>query len=646
MLFRSLWEVPSAPKKNRLLLPAVIAAVVIVGGIAAYWFTHRAPALTQKDSILVTDFVNTTGDAVFDGTLKKALSVDLGQSPFLNVFSDAKVQQALKFMGKAADARVTSEIGREICQREGIRAMITGSIASLGDQYVIQLDAVNASSGDTLAETQAQAAGKDKVLDALGNATSKLRAKLGESLASVQKFNTPLAQATTSSLEALKSFTLGEETFNKGGQLDAVPFYKHATELDPNFALAYARLGTIYNNLGQLDLMEQYQQKAFDLKDRTSERERLYITAHYYNDTSGQIEKGIQAYELYKQTYPNDMIPWNNLAVQYNILGQFDRGLEDAREAIRLAPDVLNGYAQTAEAYLGLNRLDEAKNIIKKAQVRKLDAPYMHATLADIAFVQGDEATWKHEEDLTSATTQGQQTVAFREGALAVSRGQLRQARESFRRASDLAVRLNLQQNAAVNAARLGAIEVLYGEKQAALQDVESAMKISPDFSTKSVAAIALALAGEDSKAETLANEVAKAHPLDTLVQSVAVPSVHAIIAMNHGDAAKAITLLESAQPYDKADTSTLFLRGQAYLKAQRAADAAGEFQKVLALKPLHPLDPFISLAHLGLARANAMQGDKSKARVAYQDFLAIWKDADPDVPLLKEVQAEYAKLQ
>jgi eukaryotic-like serine/threonine-protein kinase len=639
-------EVAATPQKNRLLLPSIIAAVVILGGIAAYWYTHRAPVLSQKDSILVTDFVNTTGDTVFDGTLKKALSVDLGQSPFLNVYSDAKVQQALKFMGKAEDARVTSDIGREICQREGIRAMITGSIASLGSQYVIQLDAVNAATGDTLAETQAQAGSKDKVLDALGDATSKLRSKLGESLASVQKFNTPLAQATTSSLEALKSFTLGEDTFNKGNQLEAVPFYKHATELDPNFALAYGRLGTIYSNLGQEDLKEQYQQKAFDLKDRTSERERLYISAHYYLDTSGQVDKGIQAYELYKQTYPGDMIPWNNLAVLYNQLGQFDKALEDSREAIRLAPDVVNGYSQAVDAYLGLGRIDEAKAVVQASLPHQMSDSFVHGELARIALAQGDEAGWKRENGLGNLTPLRQGNVASDEGMYALSRGQIRKAKESFRRASELARQINLMQFISGDTAVLSAVEALYGQKQAALQDAEAALKISSGFNTQITVAGALALAGEDAKAEALANEVAKARPLDTIVQSLQVPGVRAATALNHGDAAKALSLLESAEPYDNADPGTLYLRGLAFLKEQRAADAAGEFQKVLALKSLDPGRPVISLANFGLARAYAMQGDKAKARVAYQDFLALWKDADPDIPLLKEAQAEYAKLQ
>jgi eukaryotic-like serine/threonine-protein kinase len=636
----------AVPAKHKTwLLAAVIGAVVVIAGAAAFFYLHRAPVLTQKDSILVTDFVNTTGDSVFDGTLKKALSVDLEQSPFLNVYPQAKVQQALKFMGRPADTRITGDVGREICQREAIKAMITGSISSLGSQYVITLDAVNGTTGDTLAETQAQASSKDQVLDALGSATSQLRSKLGESLSSIQKFNTPLAQATTSSLEALKAFTLGEATFNKGEELEAVPLYKHAIELDPNFALAYARLGTIYTNFGQQKLMEQYEQKAFDLKDRASERERLYITAHYYSD-SGQLEKGIQAYELYKQTYPQDMIPWNNLAVAYNQLGQFDKALADVQQAIRLAPDIVNGYSQAAEAYLGLNRPDEAKAVLQEAIKHNLNGAFIHNGLAGIALAQGDEATRKHQDELASATPEGKETATFRDARLAASRGQLRKASELFKDASALSSQLNLKEFVARDMAVQGAIESLFGERQAAVKDAEAAMRLSPTYNVKLVIAAALARAGEDAPAQALADEVAKARPLDTLVQSVGVPAIQAIIQMNHGNAAKAIDLLEAARPYDQADTDLLYLRAQAYLKAQRANDAEQEFRKVRALRDSKPADPLLSLSELGLARAYALQDDKAKARAAYQDFLALWKNADPDLPILKQAQSEYAKLQ
>jgi eukaryotic-like serine/threonine-protein kinase len=639
--------VGAAPaSRKRLILASAIAAAVITAGVVAYYFTHRAPVLTQKDSVLVTDFVNTTGDSVFDGTLKKALSVDLGQSPFLNVFSDAKVQQALKFMGRPGEARITSEVGREICQRNGIKVMISGSIASLGSQYVITLDALNGATGDTLAETQGQASSKDQVLNVLGEAASQLRGKLGESLASIQKFDTPLAQATTSSLEALKSFTLGDETFNKGGQLESVPFYKHAIELDPNFAMAYARLGTIYLNAGQQELMEQNEQKAFDLKDRTSERERLYITAHYYTDNTGEIQKGIQAYELYKQTYPQDMVPWTNLANEYVSLGQFDKALEYGQQSMRLAPDVANPYEVTARAYMGLSRLDEAKAVLQQATQRNLGAWFMHLGLSQIALAQGDEATRKHEDELASAAPDGRAQVIYRDARLADSRGEIQQANQLLKQGKDLSLQIGLKDDAANALASQGIFEALLGDRQKALEDGNAAIALSQNPYMKLSAATALALAGEDKKAQALASEVAKSRPQDTWVQSVAVPQVQAVIETNHGNAAKAVDLLESARPYAPADFGVLFTRAQAYLKANRPSDAEQEFQKVIALKSSSPADPLISLAQLGLARAYALQGSKDQARIAYQNFLALWKNADPDIPTLKQAQAEYAKLQ
>ncbi len=631
--------------KQRWLLSAAIGALVILGGIATYWFTHRAPALTGKDSILVTDFVNTTGDTVFDGTLKKALAVDLGQSPFLNVFPESKVQQTLKLMSKPPDTRVSSEIGREICQRDGIKAMITGSIGNLGNQYVITLDAVNGSTGDTLAETQAQAGSKEQVLNALGDATAKLRGKLGESLGSIQKFDKPLAEATTSSLEALQAFTRGEGLFNKGEALEAANFYKHAVELDPNFALAYARLGTIYLNMNQQDLQEQYMQKAFDLKDRASEHEKHYITAHYYDD-NGQIEKGIEAYELYKQTYPQDMVPWNNLANEYVELGQYDKALEDAKEAMRLAPDVINPYWLTASSYMGMNRLDEAKAVLQAALGRNLKATLVYFQLSQIALLQGDLAEKKKEDALASSTEEGAGRVIFRDARLAASQGKLREANDLFKRGQDLYARINLKDESATQGAFQGAVEALYGKRPQALEHAKAALTFSQGPDAKLLAACALAFAGEDAKAQTLAGEAAKSRPQDTRVLSVAVPTVEAITLVNHTGAAKAIELLDAAKPYDRREAISRYVRASAYLKAGQADNAIQEFQAIVALKDQGAANPFVSLAQVGLARAYALQGDRAKARAAYQDVLAFWQNADPDVPLLKEAKAEYAKLQ
>jgi len=648
--------VAAAPqgKAGRSWILGAIVAVLVVGAAGAYFYLHRKPALTEKDSILVTDFTNTTGDAVFDGTLRKALEVDLEQSPFLNVVPDQKVAQTLKFMGRAADTRVTSEVGREICQREGIRAMLTGSIANLGSQYVVTLDAVNSGSGDTLAEEQAHAPSKEQVLAALDHAASQLRAKLGESLSSIQKFDKPLAEATTSSLEALKSYTLGEAQHDNQEELAAIPFYKRAVELDPNFAAAYAKLGTIYNNLGEAEQAEEYRKKAFELKDRASERERLYITAHYYED-SGQIDKGIQAYEVYKQTYPRDFIASGNLAVTYGQLGQFDKALENAQESLNLKPDGANGYINLAGTYITLNRLDEAKATMNAALARNLGGTLVHETLSAIALLQGDKTAQEKEDALARSSPQGQIDLTFRDWILAMSRGQVRQGRQLLKQGVEMAERQDLKEEAAAALGEQAVVEGEFGNRADAVSTADATLALSHSPYLTLSAAQAFALAGQDSKAQALASEVAKNRPDDTLVQSVAVPNIQAIIELGHGNASKAAQLLEPAVPYDRgAMAGVRYRRGTAYIRTGRAGDAVQEFEGVAKLRNAALsgsggtlLDaPLTTLAGLGMARAYAAEGDQAKARTAYQDFLAAWKDSDPDVPILKEAKAEYAKLQ
>src|ERR1700682_38840 len=424
------------------LIPALIVALVAAGiGLV---FLKRGHALTEKDSILITDFVNTTADPVFDGTLKKALAVDLEQSPYLNVFPDQKIRQTLQFMGRSPNDRITSDIGREICQRDGIKAMLNGSIDSVGGQYVVTLEATNAASGDSLGRQQAQANRKEDVLNALHGAATKLRGQLGESLSTVQKYDMSLSQATTSSLDALKALSLGDAKHNGGDELGAVPNYQRAIEIDPNFAMAYARLGTIYNNLGQTQLSEQNRQKAFELRDRASEREKLYIMSHYYAD-SGQLDKGITTYELYIQTYPRDSIPYNNLAVIYNELGQFDNALQNAKHSVELDPDMLNGYGQIVEAYAGLNRIEEARAVINAAFQRKGSTASFHVYSAGLDWCEGKDAEMEKEMQSASATPDGELGVlGFRFG-LAGTRGQVRQTLEFARQTQDAFDRLHLQ---------------------------------------------------------------------------------------------------------------------------------------------------------------------------------------------------------
>src|SRR5437870_12328085 len=415
---------------RRLWNYAVTAlAVIAVVGLAMTFFVRRSKAvMSEKDAILVADFVNTTADPVFDGTLKKALAVDLEQSPYLNVFPEQKVRQTLQFMGRAPDERITGDVGREICQRVGIKAMLNGSIANLGSQYVITLDAVNAGSGESLAREEVQAESKESVLNSLHQAGSSLRKKLGESLASVQKYDKPLSEATTSSLEALKAFSLGDMRHQMFNELAALPLYQRAVELDPNFAMAYARLGTVYNNLGQTELSEKNREKAFELRDRASEHEKLYIMSHYYVD-SGQLEKGITALELYKQTYPRDSIPYNNLAVVYNQMGQYENALDNARQSVQLDPDGASGYSNVGFAYAGLNRLNEAKATFNQALQRKADVAVSHSALASIAWLQGDKNAVEHELDAMKDDPQADYLVSGFRSAAAASAGQVKAGR-------------------------------------------------------------------------------------------------------------------------------------------------------------------------------------------------------------------------
>ncbi|HEX3351281.1 MAG TPA: protein kinase [Terriglobales bacterium] len=638
---------PTAKKLNwKILIPAAVVLIAAVLGGSFYLRSRGAATLTEKDTALVADFVNTTGDPVFDDTLRKALTVGLLQSPYLNVFSDEKSRQTLKLMGKPPDQRITAEIGREICQRNGIKALLVGSVANLGTEYVITLDAINSASGDSLAEVQGRASSKEQVLNTLDKTTTQLREKLGESLASIQKFDKPLVEATTSSLEALKSFTLGDVKHAAADEVGAAPFYKRAIELDPNFAMAYARLGTIYSNLGEVDLSEENRKKAFDLKDRASERERLYITAHYYMD-SGQLEKGIAAYELFKQTYPRETTPYSNLAVEYVlVLGQFEKGLSNAQETLRLDPDDVRGYFLSAAAYMGLNRLDEAKAVLKAGLQRNPAFLNLHDWRAQVALAEGDLATMDKEEALLHDDPYSEMQVKSRHGDVAASHGQLKKALESYEQARQTAQQLQIKESEAAALNSEGWAQAVFQNRKEAVESANAALGLSQSYIMKLNAAINLAMAGDSKKALEVIADISRKRPEDTVVQAVLGPTGEAAAALSGGNGAKAVDILKAAAPYDNNGTGVLYIRALGYLKAGQANQAVQEFQRVLSLRNFAPADPLMSLAHLGLARAFALSGDAAKSRGAYQDFFALWKDADPDIPILKDAKAEYAKLQ
>jgi len=639
--------VAGARRPGRAWNLGVMAIVVLaVLGLAMTVFMRRTRAvMSEKDAILVTDFVNTTADPVFDGTLKKALAVDLEQSPYLNVFPEQKVRQTLQFMGRPPEERITGDVGREICQRVGIKAMLNGSIANLGSQYVITLEAVNAGSGESLAREEVQAASKESVLNSLHHAGSSLRKKLGESLASVQKFDKPLSEATTSSLEALKAFSLGDSRHQMFSELAALPLYQRAVELDPNFAMAYARLGAVYSNLGQSELSEKNREKAFELRDRASEHEKLYIMSHYYVD-SGQLEKGITALELYKQTYPRDSTPYNNLAVVYNQMGQYENALDNSRQAVQLEPDSASGYSNVGFAYAGLNRLDEAKATFNQALNHKAGAAVANTSLAIIAWLQADHNTLERELDAMKDDPQGEYQVTALRAGMAAYAGQVKAGRAFGQKQRESAERLGFKEAAANEYSQEAFAEATFLNQARARDDVAEALKLSQSPNVVLNCAIALAIVGEDARAAKLADQIAEKRPFDTGVQFVSVPLVKAQIELNHGNPSKAIDLLDSALVYARANSAVLYVRGNAFLKAGRGSEAVQAFQRLLDMKNVITVDPILPLGKVGLARAYVMAGDKARSRVAYQDFLALWKDADPDVPVLRGVKTEYAKLQ
>jgi serine/threonine protein kinase/Flp pilus assembly protein TadD len=622
-----------------------VAVFLLIGAAAAFWYLKRTrtAVLTERDTILLADFVNTTGDAVFDGTLKQGLAVQLGQSPFLDLFPDARVRQTLRLMGRSPDERVTPDIGREICQRQGLKALIAGSITSLGSHYVVALEAINSQSGEALAREQVEAESKEQVLKALSQAATRLREKLGESLSSIQRFDASL-ELTTSSLEALKAYSSGAEQSARGKFLEAIPFYKRATELDPNFAYAYSVLAVHYSNTGQPKLAAEYAEKAFALRDRVTELEKLRISDFYYVFVTGEMEKSIEVLALYKQTYPRDWRAYNNLSDRYTRIGQFEQAAEVAREGIRLNPNGFVGYANLAEAFIRLNRLAEAKAVIEQAQQQKLDATISRTFLYQIAFVNGDQGGMQ--QQLTWASGKPDEYVALDwQTQAAAFTGQWKQAQDFARRAIDLAAGTQAKENAAQYAAEGAMRAAVLGQCAQSKASSTQAISLVRNRLSLTRAALALALCGDSGQAQPIAHELGKEYPKDTLINSLWLPTIHAALELAHGNAQHAVELLQPALRYEPAaEFSAQYVRGLANLKLNKGAEAATEFRKILDHRGEGPLSVLYPLADLGLARAAALQGDTATARKAYQDFFAFWKDADNDLPVLIEAKKEYAK--
>jgi len=627
---------------------AALAAVIAAAGI--YAFTRRTKPLTEKDSIVLADFDNKTGDAVFDDALKQALGVELGQSPFLNILSERKISQTLRLMGRGNE-RVSEEVGREVCQRTGSKAVLAGTISTMGSHYLLELNAVACDTGDSLAREEAEAAGKEDVLRVLSQASSRIRTKLGESLPSVQKFELP-SEATTTSLEALRNYSMGLKIGHEQGDAPSIPFLKRAVELDPNFAMAYSALGMRYGNMEQPSLALEYASKAYALRDRVSEREKLRIAANYFSAT-GELDKEMQTYQLWIANYPRDDSAHSNLGGCYANLGQYEKGLAEQLEALSLATDAVATYVNLSSKYLSLNRFDDAKAIFDQAFAHKLDSGGLRANIYTLGFLRGDSDLMAQQLAWAAGRPGEEDAMLSEQSDTEAYYGRMGKAREFTSRAVNSAVNADSKETAAawqVNAAMRDA-EV--GNAAAARQAVAAALALSEGRDVRVLASLALARSGDTARAAALADELKKDYATNMMLQFYWLPTAYAGIDISKGNSSRALADLEAAAPYELGQAASFvnslypaYVRGSAYLLAHNGTAAAAEFQKVLD----HPgiVGNFVlgSLAHLQIGRAYAMTGDTAKAKAAYQDFLALWKDADPDIPILKQAKAEYMKLQ
>jgi serine/threonine protein kinase/tetratricopeptide (TPR) repeat protein len=632
---------------------ATIVTVTIAG--ALYYRSRQAPHLTDKDTVVLADFINTTGDPVFEGTLRQAFSAQLEQSPFLNLLSDDRTAQTLALMAQPKDRQLTHEVAREVCQRTASAAVLDGSIAQVGSQYLLTLKAVNCSNGEPLASATAQARDKNHVLDAVGQMAAELRSKLGESLASVQKYDAPAENVTTPSLEALQAYSLGYQAqVLRNDFAAAIPFFQRAISLDPNFAMAYARLGANYFNLNETVRAVENVRKAFELRDRVSEREKFYIASHYGHFVTGNLEAARKSYELWAQTYPRDHVPSNNLAVIYNNLGDYASALAAAQQTLKMNPGSGISYSNLVSAYQSLNRLGEARATAEEAKDRNLDSLLNHANLYTMDFLQHDKVGMEQEAARLMGKPGYEDIMLYYQSDTAACAGQFAKALGLTRRAAESAQRADEKETAAGYQAEAALRAALVGEMALAKQQALAALALSEAGDVKAMSAIALGLAGDSTPATRLADDLDKRLPEDTIVQFDYLPMIHAAVALHDGDADKAIAALAPAVPYELGAASQnlnfllypVYLRGEASLAAKQGTAAAAEFQEILDHPGVVLNEPISALARLGLGRAHALARDRDQAKIAYQDFFALWKDADPDIPILKQAKAEYAKLQ
>jgi tetratricopeptide (TPR) repeat protein len=645
-------------------IAALLVAALIAGGL--YYRSHQAKPLTDRDTIVLADFANSTGDPVFDDTLKTALTVSLNQSPFLNVLSENKVAATLRLMSRPADAKLTPDVARELCQRAGSKAYIAGAIASLGSEYVLGLKAVNCQSGDMLAQEQVTAAAKEKVLDAVGQAAAKLRGELGESLTTVQKFDVPLADATTSSLEALKAYSLGDKARREKGSAAALPYYQHAIQLDANFAMGYRALGNAYFGMGELERASEYSTKAFKLREHASEREKMAITATYYDNVTREQDKVAQVYQEEIESYPRDGRPSNNLGIVYAVQALYEKARDTFRQCIRLNPDEFAPYANLTNSLMALQQFDEARQTIQQAQARKMDDVVFHNALYALAFLKADSPAMAEQQKWFAGQPDSENSGLSLASDTEAYSGHVGKARELTKRSVESAIHADSKETGAIWYENAALREAAFGNVTDAKMAAAEGLKLTPTSQSVGVeAALAYAMAGDTAHAESMAQDLNRRFPLDTQLQSLWLPAIRAQVALDRKNPSAAIESLRAGIPIELgqigfvANLSCLYptyIRGEAYLAAGQGKSAAAEFQKILDHSGIVWNCWTGALAHLGLARAYAFDSKSSqgadadvartRALTAHKEFLALWKDADPDIPILKEAKAEYAKLE
>jgi DNA-binding winged helix-turn-helix (wHTH) protein/tetratricopeptide (TPR) repeat protein len=645
---------------SRLWTMAAAGVAAVALAFLIYSYLHKARKLSDKDTIVLADFSNSTGDPVFDSTLRQGLAVQLEQSPFLSLISDDRIQQVLKLMAKPADTRLTPEISREICERTASAAVLDGSIASLGNEYVVTLRAKDCRSGDVLDEEQVQAARKEDVLNALSQIAIRFRTRVGESLSTVKSHDIPLAEATTPSLEALRAYSVGWQVSFSSGSSASVPFFQHAIEIDANFASAYAALGRMNGDIGETALSAQNLRKAYELRNRASDQEKFFISVNYELQATGNLEKARQTCDLWAKAYPRAWLPHALLSgAIYTSLGKYEQSVENGKIAIGIDPDFSLGYANLALSYMALERLDEAQSTLQRTLDRKLETPDLFVLRYVIAFVKSDKAAMERIAAEAQEKSEMDDWMANSAGFVLAYSGHLGDARKMSRRAADLAGKAGRRDTEALYEADEAVREALFGYVSTARQKAGEALELSKSRDVEYGAALALALSGDPSRSQALMEDLARRFAEDTRLQLTYVPTLRALLALNHKQPANSVELLQTAIPNELGMPSEggseyllgagnlypAYVRGLAYLAAHRGVDAAGEFQKILDHRGIVISDPIGALARLQLGRSYAVSGNKGKAKSAYENFLTLWQDADSDIPILKQANTEYVML-